>query len=287
MADVREEAARFYEAALKDQAPGCCAAAPANAFAAAAGYAATELDGLPADAAANSFGCGNPLAFAQVAPGETVVDLGSGAGLDLLIAARAVGPAGKVIGVDLSEVMLERARENVARAGFGNVELRRGVIEELPLDDASADWVISNCVINLSPDKRRVFSEIRRVLRPGGRMLVSDIVAEGLPEWVLTDPNLHAACLSGALAESAYLEAASAAGLADIEVIDRLVYDDDQVRALIAEMLPASLDTLCEAKRQTPAELLEAVLDAVRGRVQSVRVSASRLSSETGSHPPL
>ncbi|HEV2363329.1 MAG TPA: methyltransferase domain-containing protein [Caulobacteraceae bacterium] len=273
--DVRLEAAKFYERALKGAAPGCCGASP-NAFAAAAGYSEADLCGMPNDAALNSFGCGNPVAFAQVSPGQTVVDLGSGVGLDLLIAARAVGPTGTVIGVDISEVMLARARDNMTRAGVGNVELRQGVIEELPIETASADWVISNCVINLSPDKRAVFAQIHRVLKPGGRMLVSDIVADGLPSWFRDDPNLRAACIAGALPEPDYLAAARAGGLVEIEIVGRLVYDDDQVRALVTDALPTLLDTIAAAARRPADEVLQEVVAAAHGRVASVRVAARR-----------
>lgn len=274
--DVRQQAAKFYEKALTTHEPRCCDAMPANAFALAAGYTQADLGDTPNDAAANSFGCGNPLAFAEVMAGQTVVDLGSGAGLDLLIAARAVGSAGRVIGVDISEIMLTRARENVARAGLDNVELRHGVIEQLPIEDATADWVISNCVINLSPDKAAVFAEIHRVLKPGGRMLVSDIVADGLPGWFRDDPNLRAACLSGALSEHDYLSAAQAAGLVGVEIIDRLVYDNDQVRALVTEALPTSLDTIGAAAGRPADVVLETVVGAAHGHVATVRVSARR-----------
>ncbi|MGH7024689.1 MAG: methyltransferase domain-containing protein [Caulobacteraceae bacterium] len=273
--DVRLQAAQFYEAALKTAEASSCAAAAPNAFAAAAGYTQADLGGMPDDAALNSFGCGNPMAFAQVSPGQTVVDLGSGAGIDLLIAARAVGEAGRVIGIDLSEVMLARARENVSRAGLGNVEPRQGAIEQLPVETGCADWVISNCVINLSPDKRAVFREIHRVLKPGGRVLVSDIVADGLPGWFRDDPNLRAACLSGALPEHDYLAAARAGGLVGVEIIDWFAYDDEQVSALVSAMLPASLDTISATPGQRE-DVVQKVVAAAHGRVASVRVAARR-----------
>ena len=158
---------------------------PKGVVAKLAGYSDEEFAALPADAVVNSFGCGNPLAFSAVQPGEVVLDLGSGAGIDLLLAARKVGAAGRVIGVDMTEEMIARARANIAAAGIENAEVRQGIIEELPVEDSSVDWVISNCVINLSPEKPRVFAEIARVLKPGGTMLVSDIVAEDLPEEIV------------------------------------------------------------------------------------------------------
>ncbi|HEV2098587.1 MAG TPA: methyltransferase domain-containing protein, partial [Stellaceae bacterium] len=181
---VRVQSATFYEKALRPT--NSCCGAP-NAFTQAAGYDAAELEALPADATGNSFGCGNPLAFAGVLPGQTVLDLGCGAGIDLLIAAQRVGPTGQVIGVDVSEVMLERAKANAARAGATNIELRLGAIENLPVEAKTIDWVVSNCVINLSPDKAQVFREIHRVLKPAGHMLVTDMIAEDLPDWIVRD----------------------------------------------------------------------------------------------------
>lgn len=275
--DIRENAARFYEEALKPSAASeCCAPSRAKPNAIAAGYDATALQGLPEDASGNSFGCGNPLAFAGVTESQTVLDLGSGAGLDLIIAARKVGPNGRVIGVDLSDVMLARARGNIEQAQLHNVELRQGAIEELPIESGSVDWVISNCVINLSPDKARVFHEIHRVLKPGGRMLVSDIVADGLPNWVKSQSDLYSACVSGALSERDYLNVMRTAGLVDLNVVDRLVYDSTQIRVLIAEVLPVSLDELATSLGKSPDEAASAVISAVSGRVQSLRIAARR-----------
>ena len=271
---VCARAAAFYERALRPT--DACCSAEANAFTAAAGYSDAELKALPADAVANSFGCGNPLTFASVRPGQTVLDLGCGAGIDLLIAAQRVGPNGHVIGVDVSGVMLERARANVARVGATNIELRQGAIEALPVEGSTIDWVISNCVINLSPDKTKVFREIHRVLKMGGRVLVSDMIAEGLPDWIVGEAGLHGACLTGALSEQDYLNAVRAAGLVDVLVVDRLTYDDGQLRALIGELLPASLESLGASRGKTKDALLEETIAAISGCVQSVKISASR-----------
>ena len=168
---IHDDVARHYGTAVTTR-------TPQNPTARLAGHEEAELAQVPADAIASSFGCGNPLAFLGVKEGDVVVDLGSGAGLDPIIAAEKVGRAGRVIGIDMTGEMIAKARANVAAAGAGNVELRKGIVEELPIDSLSADWVISNCAIDLSPEKDRVFREIARVLKRGGQMLVSDIVAE-------------------------------------------------------------------------------------------------------------
>ena len=170
-----------------------------------AGYSDEQLADIPSDAVVNSFGCGNPVALAGLREGDTVLDLGSGAGIDLLLAARLVGPQGRVIGVDMTDEMIAKARENAEAAGLDNIEVRKGIIEELPVDDSSVDWVISNCVINLSPEKSRVFAEIARVLRPRGRMLVSDMMARDLPEELLALPDAYSSCVAGAIDEDEYL----------------------------------------------------------------------------------
>ena len=228
---IRDEVAGFYARAVT-QSAGCCGAPAESGGAEFAGYPATDTEGLPDDAVANSFGCGNPVAFSGVREGDVVVDLGSGAGIDVIIAAQKVGARGHVIGVDMTGAMIERARANIAEAGLANAEIREGLIEALPVDDASVDWVISNCVINLSPDKPAVFAEIARVLRRGGEMLISDIVVEDLPAWVRQNKALYSACVAGAVSEADYIAGLEAAGLTSVEVRDRLVYDAAQVEAM-------------------------------------------------------
>lgn len=174
---------------------------------------------IPAEANLG-LGCGNPTALAGLKPGETVLDLGSGAGIDCFLAARRVGPTGRVIGVDMTPEMIDRARANARRGGFSNVEFRLGEIENLPLADSSVDVIISNCVINLSTDKPRVFREAFRVLRPGGRLLVSDLVLTSpLPAAVSQSLDAYVACVAGALTREDYLSAITAAGFKNIEVV--------------------------------------------------------------------
>ncbi|MEO1369470.1 MAG: methyltransferase domain-containing protein, partial [Acidobacteriota bacterium] len=210
---VRAHVADAYTAAIGrvSGGSGCCSPQPVGVAAATAGYG-EALDTVPDDVAASSFGCGNPLAVEGVADGQTVLDLGSGAGLDLMLAARRVGPTGRVIGVDMTDAMIEVATRNLEEAGITWAEVRRGVIEELPVDDGSVDWVISNCVINLSPQKATVFGEIARVLAPGGRFSVSDIVAEDLPAEIVGHAAAHAACIAGAISEADYVAGLEAAG---------------------------------------------------------------------------
>jgi SAM-dependent methyltransferase len=174
---------------------------------------------VPDDIANFSLGCGDPITIANLQPGEIVVDLGSGGGLDCFLAAQRVGPSGRVIGVDMTSEMLEKARGNATRLGVQNVEFREGYIEQLPVADGEADVVISNCVINLSPDKPQVFRDIYRVLRPGGRVAVSDIVTNGeLPHAVQASMEAWGACVAGALDMSDYAAGLQAAGFVDVKI---------------------------------------------------------------------
>jgi arsenite methyltransferase len=183
-------------------------------------YADGEIDGLPAAALAASLGCGNPMAVADLRPGERVLDLGSGGGIDVLLSARRVGSTGFAYGVDMTEEMLALARVNAAKAGATNVEFRRGEIEALPFDDGSVDVVISNCVVNLSPDKPAVLAEAFRVLAPGGRFGISDVVAEDhLAPAQRAERGSHVGCIAGALSVSEYLDGLRHAGFVDPEVV--------------------------------------------------------------------
>jgi len=192
------------------------------------GYNAEDLSQLPADADLG-LGCGNPLALESVGKGETVVDLGAGGGIDCFLAARRVGPTGRVIGVDMTPEMVLLAQRNAKTTGTDNVEFRLGEIEDLPVEDGVADLVISNCVINLVPDKQRAFAEAFRVLKPGGRISVSDIVTTGpLPEAARASVGAYVACLGGALPIEDYLSAARAAGF-DLQVLSGFRGFDDQL----------------------------------------------------------
>ena len=188
------------------------------------GYGPEELETLP-KGANMGLGCGNPVSLADLEEGQTVLDLGSGPGIDCFLAAERVGPTGHVIGVDMTPDMLKLARANAAEGGYENVEFREGVIEEMPVEDGTVDVIISNCVINLSPDKPQVFSEAFRVLRPGGRIMVSDIVLNGeLPKAVKEDIYEYVSCVAGASQKEDYLQYIRDAGFEDVEIVDEATY---------------------------------------------------------------
>jgi SAM-dependent methyltransferase len=215
---VREQVRiRYAEAATEASGGGCCG--PAEGSCGGGFYPADDTATLPITAVTASLGCGNPLRVADLRPGETVLDLGSGGGIDVLLSARRVGPTGYVYGLDMTDEMLDLARRNTTEAGASNVEFRKGHIEAIPLPDASVDVVISNCVINLSADKPAVFAEMFRVLRPGGRVGVSDVVAEDrLTPAQRAERGDWAGCVAGALSRSEYAEGLAAAGFVDIDV---------------------------------------------------------------------
>jgi len=197
-------------------------------------YQAGEIAGLPQQAVAASLGCGNPTALAQLNSGETVLDLGSGGGIDVLLSAKRVGPTGKAYGLDMTDEMLALARENQRKAGVENVEFLKGEIENIPLPDNSVDVVISNCVINLSADKDRVLREAFRVLRPGGRFAVSDVVVRGaVPAEIRRSVELWVGCVAGALEESEYRAKLAAAGFDDVEVEPTRVYSVEDARQFL------------------------------------------------------
>ena len=272
-----EDAGKFYADAAKARAGrASCCAGPTSAGAAtalASGYRQEALSQAPEEAVSASFGCGDPIAFADIEPGQTVLDLGCGAGLDLILAAEKVGAEGKVIGVDASDEMLPLARANVERAGMlERVDLRLGAIEDLPVEDHSVDRVISNCVVNLSTDKPSVFREIRRVLRPGGSAVIADLVADNLPEWVTAHRDLYSACVAGAVSEKNYLELAREAGFNDVCVIARLNYDAAMIRGLIAEALPVAVDEIARQLSMNQEELLDMAAADLAGCVSSIKL---------------
>ena len=226
--EIRKGVSEFYAGLVKDEGCDCCSEGcspqPRTGIAENVGYTKQDLEAIPGEASGSSFGCGNPLAFAEVKPGETVLDLGSGGGIDCFLAADRVGGSGRVIGLDMTEEMVQKATKTAEKTGYGNVEFRLGKIEEMPVERASVDWVISNCVINLSPEKEKVFAEAYRVLRPGGRLLISDVAAEGLPDGMREDISAWASCVAGAVSEDEYLGLIRDAGFQEVEIVDRLDY---------------------------------------------------------------
>jgi arsenite methyltransferase len=204
------------------QSSSCCGPADAKAGSSATLYPAADIAGLPDSVTGASLGCGNPTAMADLKPGQVVLDLGSGGGIDCFLAAKKVGPQGRVIGLDMTPDMIKLAQRNAKKVGAWNVEFRLGEMEDMPLPDRSVDVIISNCVINLSPDKDAVFAEAFRVLRPGGWMAVSDIVLNGeLPPSVRDRLDVWASCVAGALEEADYLDKIRAAGFEGTEVLSR------------------------------------------------------------------
>ena len=223
---------------------GCCGETTTKGLAE-LGYSAKEAAAIP-EGANLGLGCGNPIALAEVRPGETVLDLGSGAGVDAFLAAREVGPEGRVIGVDMTPSMIDRARENAAKGDYSNVEFRLGEIEHLPVPDASVDVIVSNCVVNLSPEKDRVFREAFRVLKPGGRLLVSDLVLETpLPKETRESIEAYVGCIAGASLKEDYLQLIRGAGFQDVGILREGRYGVEpvtsvQVRAVKPAQSPSS-----------------------------------------------
>jgi len=202
----------------------CCGGSGREALAVGCGYERTDLAALPEDANLG-LGCGAPVAYLELKPGETVVDLGSGAGIDAFLAAREVGPNGHVVGVDMTPAMIAKARANASRAGFSQVEFREGRLESLPIADASVDAVTSNCVINLVPDKAAVFAEIARILKPQGRFAIADIVLDApLPTSIVADVSAYVGCVSGALLRADYLSMLAEAGFETVTVVKDIDY---------------------------------------------------------------
>ena len=256
---------RYGEIAREGSFAGCCGPTPSD-LATRVGYDQRALDAVP-EGANLGLGCGAPLVHAALRPGETVLDLGSGAGFDAFLAAREVGPAGRVIGVDMTDEMLDRARANAARGGVANVEFRKGFIEALPVDDASVDVVISNCVINLVPDKAAVYREVARVLRPGGRAIVSDVVLDALlPAAVVGSAEALTGCVAGAALREDYLAIIGAAGLSDVEVLG-----DRGFGTIVLDVVPPTVRSQAESAGVN----LAAVADSVRSVTIRARKAAA------------
>jgi arsenite methyltransferase len=227
------------------------------------GYSDTDVNSVP-EGANLGLGCGNPIALASLKEGEVVLDLGSGAGFDCFLAASRVGSQGKVIGVDMTPEMLDKARENVRKGNYQNVEFRLGEIEHLPVADNSVDVIISNCVINLSQDKPKVFKEAFRVLRPGGRLMVSDIVLLGdLPREILNSVEAYVGCIAGASKKIDYLEAIKAAGFTQVKVVNETVFPTDDVAN------DPTVKAVIQEAHITPAQVKK-----VASSIISIKVSA-------------
>lgn len=244
----------------------CCGGSSTDQISKGIGYSDQELSSVPNESNLG-LGCGNPIALASLKPGETVLDLGSGAGFDCFLSANKVGPSGKVIGVDMTPEMIEKARFNARKGGYKNVEFRLGEIEALPVADSTADIVISNCVINLVPDKKRVFAEAFRALKPGGRLMVSDIVLNGdLPDFILNSLDAYVGCLSGAVLKEKYLAIIREVGFRDVEVVTEVNFpleymaDDPTANAIIKKM----------------NQPIEKIAAAVENKVASIKVSATK-----------
>jgi ubiquinone/menaquinone biosynthesis C-methylase UbiE len=247
------------------QTSGCCGIDVTKEASKAVGYTDQDVNSVP-DGANLGLGCGNPVALASIKDSEVVLDLGSGAGFDCFLAAQRVGKSGRVIGVDMTPEMLEKARGNAEKGGYQNVEFRLGEIENLPIADNYVDLIISNCVINLSPQKDRVFAEAYRVLRPGGRLMVSDIVLVGdLPESVQKSVAAYIGCLAGAARKETYLDAVKKAGFLDVKVIDETTFGTE-----FASTDPTARQLLEEDK------LSKEDLARVGKAVRSVKVSATK-----------
>lgn len=263
---VRERYAKIAEGEY----PSCCGTTVSAcgggeeaAVAQGVGYSASELAALP-EGANLGLGCGAPIGHLKLQAGETVLDLGSGAGVDVFLAARRVGEAGRAIGVDMTPAMLEKARANARKLGLGHAEFREGRLEALPVADASVDAATSNCVINLVPDKAAVFREVARVLKPGGRLVVSDIVLDGrLPEVVEKDVYAYVGCIAGAMQRGAYFERLREAGLSEIEVLKDIDY--------LAAMADAAPQEVRELLARTGISQQDVV-----GKVRSVTYRASK-----------
>ena len=227
------------------------------------GYSDEDMNKVP-EGSNLGLGCGNPVALASLNKGEVVLDLGSGAGFDCFLAADKVGPEGKVIGVDMTAEMIEKARENAQKGGYKNVEFRLGEIENLPVADSVVDIIISNCVINLSTNKSRVFAEAFRVLKPGGRIMVSDIVlTEELPDFIKNNMSAYVSCISGAIIKDAYLKAIKKAGFTDVKVFDEANFP---IKYIISDDLENII--------KNDLNLAKDMIDNLEKSVLSIKVSA-------------
>lgn len=249
---------------IKDDSSSCCGTKPGSNVLNITGYTKDQLDSIPLDMGNTSFGCGNPTALAGLKEGEIVLDIGSGAGMDSILAAQKVGPSGKVIGLDMTPAMIEKARENIKMSGFTNVEIRQGDMEDMPLEDSSIDIIISNCVINLAPDKKKVFQEAYRVLKKGGRVSISDIVTHDLPGELRKNKTAWSSCLGGAIEEEEYISFMKEAGFQKIKVDSRYTFDPDSLIDYFG----------CCVSESSELDLLHKWKKDLAGNVSSIKISA-------------
>lgn len=237
-------------------------------------YQDPDVNDLPAEVTDISLGCGDPVTLASLKPGQTVLDLGSGGGIDCFLAAKKVGESGKVIGVDMTAAMIEKARENKEKVGAENVEFRLGEIEHLPVADGIVDVIISNCVVNLSPDKQQVFREAYRVLKSGGKLAVSDIVTDGpLPEEIKSNLSAWAGCVAGALDVQDYIGAIEAAGFVDV-TLNRSYWDQDVIDVAVQQLDPDLSVQLENAKEQ--GKMVLVINDSVDGKIIEIDGEANK-----------
>jgi SAM-dependent methyltransferase len=249
---------------IPTKASSCCEAPPTTSdMSKKMGYSEEELSKLP-EGANLGLGCGNPVALASLKEGDTYLDLGSGAGIDCFLAAERVGKSGKVIGVDMTPEMIDRARENAKKSGYDNVEFRLGEIEHLPVADNSVDVITSNCVINLSPDKKEVFIDAFRVLKPGGKLMISDIVLlKELPEAVLQSVEAYVGCVSGAMLKDEYIKTVKEAGFKEVEIVSENsageIWVNDPLAVSIIKQLGISIEEAKELGKSIVSIKLSAV----------------------------
>lgn len=261
---VKEGYARIAKQATSYHASsGCCCSDQPEEISKAIGYSDEEIQAAPAESNLG-LGCGNPVALASIKEGDFVLDLGSGAGFDCFLASKKVGQSGKVIGVDMTTEMVEKARTNARKGSYRNIDFRQGELENMPVADNYIDVVISNCVINLVPDKRRVFKEAFRVLKPGGRLMVSDIVLlKELPEFVKNSTEAYIGCLAGAVMKEAYLDAIRSVGFQDVSVVNQSSFP---IKCLVSD---SSGPGIIEMPRISPEQMKQ-----VSDSISSLKVSA-------------
>lgn len=270
---IRREVAGQYDTYAKQR-----NANKVGSFAEIAGYAADKIESLPQAAVLNSLSCGDPVRFGDIRPGQTILDLGCGAGIDAILAARKVGSAGRVIGVDLSVEMLGLARANVQETGLENVELFVAGMESLPVESNTVDWIISNCAVNLSPEKEKVIAEMARVLKPDGCMLLSDLVSEDLPEWVRALSWNFITCLGLTISEGVYRDLLRAHGFEEVSAINRFVYGLPEIHQLLDNEYQ-------EIKAAFPAEELARLLRVVEGKIVKIDWQIRRKRDDYGVVP--